>query len=85
MYLNNIVVPVDTRIAQKAIKMCDKYVDLKIQIGRCRNLKSFVYPIIIGALGSVPKELTSNLNSFSLHTSINRTFQQSVLHTHINF
>ena len=77
--------PGDTRIAQKAIEKRDKYVDLKIQIGMSWKLKSFVVPIIIGVLGSVPRELSSNLNSLSLHASIIRTAQQSVLYssTHI--
>jgi len=69
VYLIDIAVPGDTRIAQKAIEKRDKYVDLKIQIGKCWILK----------------ELSSNLNSLSLHTSIIRTAQQSVLcsSTHI--
>jgi len=48
MYLIGFAVPGDSRIVQKAIAKHDKYVDLKIQIGRCWNLKSFVIPIIIG-------------------------------------
>jgi len=35
VYLIDVAVPGDTRIAQKAIEKHDRYVDLKIQIGRC--------------------------------------------------
>ena len=79
--MTDIAAPGDTRMAPKSVEKLDKYVDLKIQIGRCWKLRSFVVRIIIGALGSIPKDLSSNLNRLSLHTSIIRTVQLSVLNT----
>ena len=62
MFLIDIAVPGDRRIAQKSVEKCEKHVDLKIQIGKCWRSATSVVPIIVGALGSIPKDLASSLN-----------------------
>ena len=81
MYLIDIAIPGDTRMVQKSVEKIDKYTGLKVQIGRCWKLESFVIPIIIGVLGSVPKDLIPNFNRLLLHTSIAKTAEQSVLYS----
>ena len=81
MFLIDIAVPGDYRIAQKSVEKCEKYVDSKIQIGKCWRLATYIVPIIVGALGSIPKDLASSLNKLCLPSKVIRTLQQSVLYS----
>ena len=81
VFLIDIAVPGDSRMAQKSVEKREKYVDLKIQIGKCWKKNTFVIPIIVGALGSTPKDLASNLTRLSVPTKMIRTLQQSVLYS----
>ena len=54
----DIAVPVDTRIAEKELEKVEKYQDLKREIKRLWELRyAKVVPVVIGALGSVTKDL----------------------------
>jgi len=55
--------------------------DLRIEIMRvwkCR--RAFVIPIIVGALGSIPKDLPLQLDKLQLPVSQIKTFQKSILY-----
>jgi len=78
VFFIDIAVPGDCRIAQKSVEKCEKYVDLKIQ---CWRSATSIVPIIVGALGSIPKDLASSLNKLCLPSKVIRTLQQSVLHS----
>ena len=47
---------------QKTVEKVTKYIDLKIEISKIWKVKAFVVPIVIGAMGSIPKDLSSYLN-----------------------
>ena len=52
----DIAVPADVRVGEKEREKVEKYQDLKREIGRFWKLKMVeVVPVVIGALGSVPK------------------------------
>ena len=54
----DIAVPADTRIAEKELEKVEKYQDLKREIKRLWELRcAKVVPVVIGALGSVTKDL----------------------------
>ena len=54
----DIAVPADTRIAKKELEKVENYQDLKREIKRLWELRcAKVVPVVIGALGSVTKDL----------------------------
>ena len=54
----DIAVPADMRIAEKVVEKVEKYQDLKREIKRLWELRcAKVVPVVIGALGSVTKDL----------------------------
>ena len=75
----DVAIPGESRISQKTVEKLTKYVDLKIEVSRLwRTKKVFVIPIIIGALGSVPTDL-SYLESLDLPFYLIAAFQRIVL------
>ena len=54
VFLIDVALPGDSRIAQKSVEKREKYVDLKIQIGRYWKKSTSIVPVIVGALGFVP-------------------------------
>jgi hypothetical protein len=56
-------IPADCRIAKKTSEKQQKYQELKIEISRLWNTKTRVTPIIVGALGSIPKGMDKNLKA----------------------
>ena len=62
------------------VEKLKKYVDLKIEVSRLwRTKKVFVIPIIIGALGSVPTDLSNYLESLDMPFYLIAAFQRIVL------
>jgi len=56
--------------------------DLKIEITRVWNCRRvFVIPMVVGALGSISKDLPSHLDKLLLLSSLIRKFQQFVLYS----
>ena len=80
VFLIDITVPGVCRSAQNSVEKCEKYMDLKIQIGNCWRSATSIAPIIAGALGSIPKDPCS-LNKLCLPFKVIRTLQQSVLYS----
>jgi len=75
-----IAIPGDSRFSHKCTKKYSKYVDLKIEVAcmwRCKKVA--VVPIIVGALGSIPIDLSSYLEKPHLSSSLIQTFQKSLL------
>jgi len=59
--LIDVAIPGDSYIQQKAVEKTEKYADLWIKVQRVWQTSVSAVPIIIGALGSIPKELEVNL------------------------
>ena len=72
----DVAIPVDHRIDQKEIEKITKYADLKLEISRMWNCELTVVPIIIGALGSIPKNLPNHLKKLEIGCDISN-FQKS--------
>ena len=54
-------VPSDRNIALKEIKKKSKYKDLELAIQRMWHMKILVIPMVVGALGTVKKEMEENI------------------------
>ena len=56
-FIVDIALPGDTRIAEKEKEKIEKYKDLKTKITRLWNTKAYVVPVVVGAVGMIPKIL----------------------------
>ena len=59
--LIDLVVPWDSRVEQKEQIKRDKYQDLRIELRRLWDKPVETVPMIIGALGTIPKSVKRNL------------------------
>ena len=75
----DIAIPGDSRITSKVLEKQTRYTDLKIEVEKLWTVKCVIVPIVVGALGSVPANLTKCLDSIGLHATLVRTIQKTVL------
>ena len=73
----NVSIPGDSQISQKSVEKRDRYCDLSVIVSRLRNTSTFVIPVIVGALGSIPINLHQSLNSIGLPSTIILIIQKS--------
>ena len=59
----DVAIPSDSRIHQKEVEKITKYQDLKIEVERLWERIATVVPVVIGALGAIPRDLTKHLNT----------------------
>ena len=59
--LIDVLVPWDSRVEQKEQEKRDKYQDLRIELRRLWDKPVEIVPLIIRALGTIPKPLKRNL------------------------
>ena len=62
----DVAIPGDSRIQQKEVERITKYQDLKIEVERLWERKATVVPVVIGALGAIPRDLAKHLNTLGL-------------------
>ena len=74
----DIAVPGDHNIESKQQQKIDNYADLKLEVSRMWDCSTVVVPIIIGALGSVPKKFHHHLAKLEIGNDIT-TFQKSAV------
>ncbi|KAI5731215.1 hypothetical protein M8J77_006429 [Diaphorina citri] len=77
----DVAIPADMNIERKEAEKILKYKDLGIEIERMWNTTVKIIPIVIGALGVVPKSLKENLQSLPGKFSINRIQESALLGT----
>ena len=63
-------IPSDSRIETKEYEKLDKYQDLARELKKLWNMNLQVIPIIIGALGTIPKDLHQRLKEIGIETKI---------------
>ena len=59
--LIDVSVPCDGNVTAKSAEKYLKYKDLAIEVSRMWNVRTEIVPVIIGALGSIPKDLRKQL------------------------
>ena len=79
--LLDISVPSDTNTSLKTYEKLSKYKDLEIELGRAWKLKTQTVPIIIGALGSINKNVKQYLNEIPGKIEINEIQKITLLGT----
>ncbi|KAI5751249.1 hypothetical protein M8J77_005743 [Diaphorina citri] len=77
----DVAVPADMNVEKKEAEKKLKYKDLAIEIERMWNMKVKIVPIVIGALGVVPKSLKDNLQQIPGQLHINKIQECALLGT----
>ena len=75
----DIAIPGDCRVRTKVIEKKEKYTDLCIRVQRMWLSSAIVVPVVIGALGSVPRDLEESLHLIGLEKWIIPVLQKTVL------
>lgn len=75
----DIAVPADRNIADKEEEKITKYQDLRIEVSRLWKTKTKVIPIVVGALGSIPKDLKNRLNELETKGVESKMLQKAAL------
>ena len=73
-------VPSDHRISKEREKI-EKYQDLKREVQKLWNMKAKIIPIVIGALGTIPKTLQKQLEQIESSIAINQMQTTVLLNT----
>ena len=71
-------VPADHRIKLKECEKKDKYLDLARELKKLWNIKVTIIPIVIGAFGTVTKELLKGLEDLEVGRQV-ETIQTTTL------
>ena len=70
-YIIDVACPFDTRVSAKEKEKIDKYQDLKREITRIwKCAEVVVVPVIIGALGTLPKGIRTWLNAIDMEEEL---------------
>ena len=77
-YIIHVAVPGDVRIAEKEMEIIEKYDELKREVERLWKVKAKVIPIVLGALGTVTRNLSNYIKEIGVKTQI-KLIQKSVL------
>ena len=77
----DVAIPADQNIADKDWEKISKYSELKLEITRLWNVKAKVIPIVVGALGSIPKNLKEHSKSLGLPGDIHCIQKSALLGT----
>ena len=77
-YIIDFAVPGDVRIAEKEMEKIEKYDELKREVERLWKVKAKVIPIVLGALGTVTRNLSNYIKEIGVKTQI-KLIQKSVL------
>ena len=59
-------VPMDQNVVKKEIEKCENYAPLAREIRKDYKVHSEIVPVVIGALGTVPKGLAGNLKKLGV-------------------
>ena len=73
-------VPYDTGVVQKEAEKIEKYQDLAREL-RIWKVKTQIIPVVIGALGTIPKTLVQWLEKIGIQTKIGELQKTVILHS----
>ena len=69
-HITNLAIPKDSGVKEKEAEKVEKYQNLARELRRMWEVKTKVVPVVLGALGTVPLRLKSNLKDIGVDTSI---------------
>ena len=61
-FLIDTTIPLDTNTPVKTTKKLNKYKDLEIEVERMRGLKTTTFPVVMGALCTIKKDIQNYMN-----------------------
>ena len=64
------VIPYDTRVDVKEVEKIEKYLNLAREVKKVWNMKVIVVPLVVGALGTLAKELEKRLKTTGIETRL---------------
>ena len=67
--IKDFAIPYDSRVEQNELEKKGKYQDLARELKKFWNMKATVIPVIIGALGAIPKKLKKGLQDLRIDIS----------------
>ena len=79
VWLIDVAIPGVRRIDQKEVEKITKYQDLKIDVKRLWEKKATVVPVVIGALGTIPRDLVKHLKTLRLNKISTSQLQKAAL------
>ena len=74
-------VPADYRIEISQQRKTENYQDLKRELKKLWNLKTSIAPIVIGALGTIPKSLEKHHNDLNVEVNISQMLTTVLLNS----
>lgn len=77
-FIIDVAIPGDHNVARKEIEKIDNYSELRVEIARMWNRETTVVPVVIGALGSIPKKLKFHLDRIGISPNI-KSLQKSAI------
>ena len=77
----DLAIPYDTKIMEREIDKITKYQDLGRELRRLWNMKTEIVPVVIGALGSMLKDLGHWLEVLVIKPKINDLQKSVILHS----
>ena len=77
--LIDVAIPGDSRIEEKEIEKIEKYQDLRIEVQRLWEKKAVVIPVVVGALGAVPKKLGKYLEKVGIDRITTEQIQRTAI------
>ena len=66
---------------QKELEKKEKYQDLARELKMIWNIKATVTPVVIGALGALPKKLKKSSQDLGIETKIVELQKSTIIHT----
>ena len=79
VWLIDVTIPGDSRINQEEVEKTTKCLDLNVEVERLWEKKATVVPMVIGALGAIPRELEKHLKTLGLDKISPSQLQNAVL------
>ena len=79
--LIDMTIPLDTNTSVKTTEKLTKYKDLEIEVERMWGLKTTTVPVVIGALGTVKKDMENHTNKIPVNINIHGPQKITLLST----
>ena len=80
-HLIDIAVPGDIRVASKEMEKIEKYQDLARELRKIWQVKVKVVPVVVGALGTIPKALGKHLDEIGTNVRVDLLQKAALLGT----
>ena len=74
-------IPYDSKVNNKEMEKIEKYQDLARELRKLCNMKVKVIPIIIGTLGTTPRQVKKRLEVIRIETGVKELKKTVIIHS----